>query len=52
MDVKLVSVTLREEYRLRMIQNRVGSKIFGDADVENHIMRNFVISNFHQINYY
>ena len=50
MDVKTWSLTLREERRLRVLENRVLRRIFGPerdevtGNGEDYIMRNLMIS--------
>jgi hypothetical protein len=36
------SLTLREEHRLRVFENRVLKRIFGQEDGENYIMKSFI----------
>jgi len=43
------SLTLGEEHRLRVFENRVLRKIFGPKSVENCIMMNFVACILHPI---
>jgi hypothetical protein len=50
-----LSLTLREEHRLRVVENRVLRKVFGpkrdevSGEGENCVTRSFVICTFHQV---
>jgi hypothetical protein len=49
MDVKLGSLTLREEHRLKVFENRVLRRIFGQRRVEKTVTRSFITCTLRQV---